>query len=357
MEGDKYEKSKYSHHNEYSKNNKYENNRDNRNKFDKHNKYDKHEKNPNNEGYVHHSKYDNKYSQSKFQKENEENIDKIYKSNFENNIKNESNVIQENSINDKYNRGNKDNDKYNRYKEDRKGKHYKNNDGKDKRFECFNSNDDNENTSGLNVFDINLNFYNLKNCNSKISCHARPSKENIIDMKKKFNLNYLITIHSDRENPNEIGDVCKELNIKWKHINLYGANMRLFSKLSTKLLLIQEINDIYEDLLTNDYIAFVHCAYGLHRTGTLVYSIIRMFGDSPEASYDALKIIREATWKNVGSKRLIYVEEEIIPFAFEVKKEKDKRLLLSNNIKSNQNNEFIDINAIESYSSGKLIFI
>lgn len=342
MDGKNYDKSKYSKYNDNYKGERHH-------KSDKYDRHDKHYRKDED------SHYSNNYSKYNKHDNNEKEVDRIYESVIgnKNNQDIESSKYKERERHYKKEEDykNKDNYKYNNDKHSKYKSKYEGNSGK---FQYFKNNNESHDTEGLNIFDINLNFYNLKNSKSKISCHARPSKENIIEMKKRFNLNYLVTIHSERENPNEIGNICKELGIKWKYIDLYGANMRLFSKLSTKLLLIKEMNDIYEDLITNEYTAFVHCAYGLHRTGTLVYSIIRMFGDSPESSYAALKIIREATWSNVGAKRLIYIEEEVIPFAFEVKHEKDKRLLKEKYIQNQIDDNFVNINSIDENSFGKL---
>ena len=52
----------------------------------------------------------------------------------------------------------------------------------------------------------------------------------------------------------------------------------------------------------------VHCAAGIHRTGTVGYSLLRMSGLSREESVSALKFIREDTWKGVGDWRLDLAE-------------------------------------------------
>ena len=53
----------------------------------------------------------------------------------------------------------------------------------------------------------------------------------------------------------------------------------------------------------------LHCAAGVHRTGTIAYTLLRMSGYSPDESLAALKTMREETHKQVGDHRIEIAEK------------------------------------------------
>ena len=57
----------------------------------------------------------------------------------------------------------------------------------------------------------------------------------------------------------------------------------------------------------------IHCAAGIHRTGTLTYSLLRMDGKTPKEAWDSLKLMRTATYEGVGDWRVQLAEKLILP--------------------------------------------
>ena len=57
----------------------------------------------------------------------------------------------------------------------------------------------------------------------------------------------------------------------------------------------------------------IHCAAGIHRTGTMSYTILRLTGYSADESMALLKTMREDTHKGVGDWRIELSEKEIYP--------------------------------------------
>ena len=53
----------------------------------------------------------------------------------------------------------------------------------------------------------------------------------------------------------------------------------------------------------------LHCAAGIHRTGTLAYTLLRMSGYSEEDSLAGLLTMREDTHKGVGAHRIEIAEK------------------------------------------------
>ena len=54
--------------------------------------------------------------------------------------------------------------------------------------------------------------------------------------------------------------------------------------------------------------ALIHCSAGMHRTGTVGYTLMRMFGLTRDESLEGLKIMRMKTFENVGSERIDIAE-------------------------------------------------
>ena len=80
-------------------------------------------------------------------------------------------------------------------------------------------------------------------------------------------------------------------------IDLGGANQRALSDAATLERLRVKLIELLEVLRNNSEVVVLHCAAGLHRTGCLGYSLIRLGANVPnqlsrEEAYLALKTLR-----------------------------------------------------------------
>jgi protein-tyrosine phosphatase len=158
-----------------------------------------------------------------------------------------------------------------------------------------------------------LNFFKLKNTNSKVACHGRPNFKGITDMKLVYGVNHVLTLLKPKEKPEEIKECCEKNGIDWSTIHLDGANLAYFKTKQVQESIIKGLLNIYEVLIKGDVVLFIHCAAGLHRTGTLLYSLLRMFDETPDSALDAIKYIREETRNKVGEERIAMAENVIVP--------------------------------------------
>ena len=53
-------------------------------------------------------------------------------------------------------------------------------------------------------------------------------------------------------------------------------------------------------LQINEEKAIIHCAAGIHRTGTLAYSLLRLDGKNEFDAYELLDVMRHETYIGVG---------------------------------------------------------
>lgn len=186
-----------------------------------------------------------------------------------------------------------------------------------------------------------LNFYKLKNTKSKIACHGKPKSKEISFMKLTYGVNYILTLLHDKEKPQDIGDLCGKNEMQWQLITLQGANVAYFKNSNTQKAIIEGLMKIYDILLNEEITLFVHCAAGLHRTGTILYCILRMFDESPETALKAIEIIRIDTRNKVGDDRINMAETVLVPVLLKKLSNrdgsnKDKTIISNENMKNEQ---------------------
>lgn len=158
-----------------------------------------------------------------------------------------------------------------------------------------------------------LNFYKLKGTNSKITCHGRPTPKQVRSMQQMYKVNYCLTLQKQKENPLDVFKYCQDNGIEWQLIELDGANIAYMKKKEVLTRIVDGLFVVCQKLLTENLVLFVHCAAGLHRTGTVVYSLLRVFGETPESAFTALGLIREDSQREVGSERIRISETVIYP--------------------------------------------
>ena len=157
-----------------------------------------------------------------------------------------------------------------------------------------------------------FNFYTLKN-GSQISCHGRPKESDIKRLKEEYNVNYILTIQHENEKPETIKKYTEEIkDITWHNLPLKGANMAIFMNKEVQKMIINNILILLNVMKKNKIVLFIHCAAGIHRTGTILYTILRLCDESIESSMEAMKFIRIDTFRKCGDNRLKYAEEFLV---------------------------------------------
>jgi protein tyrosine/serine phosphatase len=125
-------------------------------------------------------------------------------------------------------------------------------------------------------------------------------------------INYVITAQSEHENWQAVKSLCDGLQIKHFHIDLNGANQALLGNQVTIKYLESRLKELFQ-ILAGDETCVLHCAAGIHRTGTMAYTLLRMSGYSEEESFSLLGTMREETKKGVGDWRIEIAERKLLP--------------------------------------------
>ena len=77
--------------------------------------------------------------------------------------------------------------------------------------------------------------------------------------------------------------------------------------------LVGRLRTLYDEHLSSSQICVLHCAAGVHRTGTLAYTILRMSGYDASEAFELLGTMREETKKGVGDWRIELAEKHLVP--------------------------------------------
>ena len=98
-------------------------------------------------------------------------------------------------------------------------------------------------------------------------------------------------------------------------IELNGANRPLLTNKATLKYIRKRVRELLEILTTTAHVALIPCAAGIHRTGSIGFTLLRLGSNgamSKADAYLALKTLREDTWKGVGDWRVDLAEEFLV---------------------------------------------
>jgi protein-tyrosine phosphatase len=173
-----------------------------------------------------------------------------------------------------------------------------------------------------------------------VSCYHRPTKKQVQHM-ADLGVTHILTLQAEKECPREVQRYCRESGINWLWVELRGANQPLMKSPHTRELLMTGLNKAKLALESGAKLV-VHCAAGVHRTGTFLYALLRVCGRAREETLETIKAIREVTHKSCGEARFQLAEglarrfiereglahEFPMPLAVSVKDLKSPRVLM-----------------------------
>ena len=149
---------------------------------------------------------------------------------------------------------------------------------------------------------------------SKLLLFHRPSEKTLKLLKDLKGVTMVITAQAKSECPEDVAKLCQQFDIKHFHIELNGANKLLKMDQNTIEGVRKRVKECFTELQSTKHVAVLHCARGVHRTGTVAYTLLRLGGLGKLASFESLKTMREETYKGVGDKRIKFAEDELIPY-------------------------------------------
>ena len=147
----------------------------------------------------------------------------------------------------------------------------------------------------------------------EITCLYYPRNNDLKEFSNQGG-NVVVTLLHDGEKHENISTYCKKNNLLYFHIPMKGANISILQQQKTLKILLENlmklINFIKESQTKLKIL--VHCAAGIHRTGTILYCLLRIFGADQEQAMSKIKAIRIHTFRDVGNHRIEFSEKLLV---------------------------------------------
>ena len=134
----------------------------------------------------------------------------------------------------------------------------------------------------------------------------RPGKKSK-DAIQAQGVTHMLTLLSRREQPDSVKRIAHAIGAVWHHFPIDGGHIETLDEvdLSALFLLYDEIARADEDA-----VIYLHCSAGIHRTGFVVYLLLRYRGFSADAALAEVATLRPVTSDQVGEDRLALAERK-----------------------------------------------
>ena len=115
----------------------------------------------------------------------------------------------------------------------------------------------------------------------------------------------IVTLLSAKEQPDTIRKIATSIDAAWHHFAMDGGHMDSLQQVD-----LAELFRLYDNIVqAQDHpVIYLHCSAGIHRTGFIVYLLLRHRGHSPDAARTEVAALRPVTAEQVGDNRLALAE-------------------------------------------------
>jgi hypothetical protein len=133
----------------------------------------------------------------------------------------------------------------------------------------------------------------------------RPGKKSR-DAIKAHGVTDMVTLLSPREQPDSVSKIARSIDADWHHFPIDGGHMETLAGVDLSRLFL-----LYDEIIRArpDAVIYLHCSAGIHRTGFVIYALLRYRGLSPEAAAVEVANLRTVTSDQVGADRLALAED------------------------------------------------
>ena len=152
-----------------------------------------------------------------------------------------------------------------------------------------------------------INSFNLGK--SKLVLYKHPSLHELKEFKMHHQVTMVISLLNplkDKVRVNQISKDCQSLEIKNINIPLVNSDIEYLEQENVITLIKNHLIEIVKTFKETNNVILLHCQLGVHRTGLMAYTILRIFGDNKNKALEHLKFLREKAYDKVGDARLKY---------------------------------------------------
>jgi protein-tyrosine phosphatase len=137
----------------------------------------------------------------------------------------------------------------------------------------------------------------------RLAIGHRPSRRRIAEL-PRLGATSVFTILSEAENALEIRAECQKAGLRWYWLPLASADLPERSRFAE---IIQTFR-LLEQGFADGQSIYAHCSAGIHRTGMIVFALLRFLGVTAEDATRDLRTLRAIASEQVGRKRLLWAE-------------------------------------------------
>lgn len=142
----------------------------------------------------------------------------------------------------------------------------------------------------------------------KIILGPRPGKKSK-DSIQAQGVTDILTLLSAREQPGSIEKLARSIGADWHHFPVDGGHLETLAKLDVAQLFLTHDNIVRS---RDAPIIYLHCSAGIHRTGFVMYLLLRYDGHDPGQAVSDLAEMRSVTRDQVGDDRIALAEEKFL---------------------------------------------
>lgn len=145
-----------------------------------------------------------------------------------------------------------------------------------------------------------------------------PSKRQLRSAVESYSCGVVVTLLAEREGTRTVSSHCDVFSVEWLCCDFWAAFLNAERT--------EEVFGLMEQVvarLRSGERILLHCAAGIHRTGTMAYLILRELGNNPESSTNFLAELRPATFEGVTKERLMKAEVMYLDYVTEREKKRD----------------------------------
>lgn len=151
----------------------------------------------------------------------------------------------------------------------------------------------------------------------QIACWSLPRRRDLKRFREDFHVTHILTL----QNPTEVAttNICQHVESKGIcsiHIPIEGADLSVFTSSQTIDILRTNLPAIRELLLhaneEKPVKMLIHCAAGLHRTGTITYLLLRLCHFTIDQALLIIHRTRAVTARQVAQKRIEAAETVLL---------------------------------------------
>lgn len=153
---------------------------------------------------------------------------------------------------------------------------------------------------------------------SHIACWHLPGRRDWKRFQQDLGVTHVLTLLNDNEISKE--NVCHKVEsagMKSLFVPIEGAELPVFASSQATVDVVKERLPSIRDLLLNSTMSepvkmIIHCAAGLHRTGTITYLLLRLCNFTPEQALFIIHRTRAITARDVGQQRIDAAEYNLL---------------------------------------------